>query len=240
MTDDQNHLEQLKRELYVVRTSIYQSDENLGAKYDLAKEFITHYMQSFKGSFKDLDNQLKKLCFEEYLIPTKLHNWCMDELQKIAEKELEKLESSDSNVVDENVQIPLFTKEVVHHTMLLCKMVASCNDKSYESFLAHERHGFQEVSLSLNTIKNLERYAIAKKDDILYVALLGESSINRWLDKYSTMDEGKRSFYYFITFTFLNFKGISAQISNIPMLFLVESIREGYKIVFTGIIIIRE
>lgn len=190
--DANKQFKEFKDKMLVIRSGIFQSDENLDAKYEVAKEFITFYISRFTGSLEELKVQLQKLCHEEFIIPTKLQDWSFQEAERImdiAATPDDPLTSSESPPKSLDSPAPLFNKDNVYHCMLLCRMVLFCDGKKYESFLSNERHGFQNVSLSLDG-NHIERYAIARKDQVLYVAFLGEKNIYAWQDKYTTFNEG--------------------------------------------------
>ena len=188
-------LKKLKDELQVIRSSLFQSDDNLDAKYGLVKEFITRYIKRSLDSTTPIEDQLKKLCFEEFLIPTKLHQWCLFEVKKLRDElQAQFTTKHESPPTSIEVVTPLFCKETMFHALLLIKVAQKCTAKSYESFLLHEFHDFDEVSLSLeNSGRSIERYAIAKRGKVLYIAFCGEHKISSWQDKYSTINEGKLS-----------------------------------------------
>ena len=201
-------LKRLKDELLLIRKSLFQSDINIEAKYDLAREFITHYIRMSKETTDSVQIELRKLCFDDFLIPSKLHQWCFDEVKSLREEALVSgtaLIESPPRSLDSS--IPLFCKETVYHALLLTKLVQTCSSKSFESFLKHECHEYDEVSLSLEGLERsnfIERYAIAKRGKVLYAAFLGERNISDWQDKYSTINEGKEMLkcnncWYFMT-----------------------------------------
>ena len=189
-------LKRLKDEMMIIRTSLFQSDVNREAKYDIAKEVITRYIRrSMATRSVSVEEQLKKLCFEDFVIPSNLHQWCFREMKKIRdEMNIDSTSVSESPPTSISVVPPLFCKETVYHALLLTKLVQTCNAKNYESFLVHESHGFDEISLSIESPDRsncIERYAIAKRGMVLYAAFLGERNISDWQDKYNTINEGQ-------------------------------------------------
>lgn len=195
--DANQQFKEFKERMLVIRNGILQSDENREAKYEVAKEFISFYISRFNGKYEGLKKQLQKLCHEEFVIPTKLHDWSFQEAERIMSStttSLDPLESPPKSLESSAPQ--LFSKDNVYHCILLCRMVLFCNEKKYVSFLSHERHEFQNVSLSLGekshgSSNRIEKYAIAERGNVLYVAFLGEKNIYGWQEKYTTFNEGK-------------------------------------------------
>ena len=189
----------LKEELVILRKSILRSDENLDAKHNLIKEFITRFI---KNSIEtgvaesEIEAFLKLLCYEEALVPSKLHEWCFNEFVKFCSK-LQVPELAIPSLDTETPATkPLFSKDNVYHAMLLCNMVYSTDVRKYESFLSHHPHLLEEVCMSENPSKDqddegVERYTIARKDKVIFVAFCGEPILQEWQDKYSTFNEGK-------------------------------------------------
>ena len=188
-------LKRLKDELLMIRKSLFQSDVNIEAKYDLAREFVAHYIRMSKETTDSVKIELRKLCFEDFLIPSKLHQWCFDEVKKIREETvISGTALTESPPISLDSSIPLFCKETVYHALLLTKLVQTSSSKNFESFLEHEHHEYDEVSVSLESPERshcIERYAIAKRGKVLYTAFLGERNISDWQDKYNTINEGK-------------------------------------------------
>lgn len=153
--------------------------------------FIDEELKDRAASIKE---QLRKLCFEEFLIPTKLHQWCLHEMKKLGDAGYDNpITVPERSQMPIDVVMPLFNKETVYHALLLSKVVQTCKAKNYEKFLAHEHHDFDEVSLSLESpdrSNGIERYAIAKRGKVLYAAFFGEQNISNWQDKYTSINDG--------------------------------------------------
>ena len=240
-SEESNAKTHLKEELIILRKSIYQSDENLDAKYNLVKEFITRFIKNAIETAvaeSEIESFLKLLC-EEALVPTKLHEWCFSEFGKLCSKlKVSELSTSISEIEPQAAK-QLFCKENVYHAMLLCNMVYSTDVRKYDAFLSHNPHALQEVSLSENPSKDqddegVERYAIAKKDNVLFIAFRGEPILQEWQGKYSTFNEGKTDIHISIALYSFGILGICTQADQIPVRFFVERIREGHQIIFTG------
>ena len=195
-----DYLKRLRQDISVIQKRIYQSDENLDAKYSIIKESIKEYITTLlhTGSKEaEVESQLKVLCYEEILVPSKLHSWCFETL-KVLSQQLQQVQPTSDVLPQPAVQPPqetqsLFSKDVVYHAMLLCNTVESCDETSYQQYLSKEPHQFEEVSISvLPTDKqSIERYIIAKKKKMLYIAFRGEPILSEWSSKYSSFLEGE-------------------------------------------------
>ena len=195
-------LSTLKNELSVIQRRIYQSDDNLDAKYSIVKEFIQHYLKcslDIGVSQKELDTVLKSLCYEERLVPTRVHDWCfanLNDLCEMLDKEAHTSPRHASGAPPREPMIPpLFCKEVVYHAALLCDIINQSNASDYARFLKKQStgHYFEEISVSISSSDDdliTDKYVIAKHDKTLYVAFCGEPHLLDWKRKYASFEEG--------------------------------------------------
>lgn len=182
---------------------IYQSDDNLEAKHSLIKEALEAFIKtSLETGSKQLsiESHLKALCYDDMLVPRKLHDWCFQKLNTLCQqrqKEPSSLAAALKTTSSPQKPEPpsLFSKEVVYHATLLCGAVESCNDSNYEQYLSRQStgHSFEEFSVSgthAEGKKTITRCIIAKKKKLLYVAFRGEPSLREWCQKYHSFREG--------------------------------------------------
>ena len=197
------HLKSLKDELMVLRKGIFGSDDNLEAKYDIVKEFITTFIKNSLESSPESEvyDQLHKLCYEEMLIPSKLYTWTFKSFNEISQLKkvspsmelLSKFPLSGEQILNRSLSV-----HEVNNCLLLCKIVSECNSTNYTRFLSKRNHSFDEVSFSIPPPKHLkselEVYVIAKNESKkeIYVGFLGEPDISVWKEKYSTFEEGNK------------------------------------------------
>ena len=194
-------LSTLKTELFVIQRRIYQCDENLEAKYSIMRESVQHHLKcSLENgvSQPELVTVLKCLCYEECLLPTKLHDWCfakLNELCNLFKKEAEATPKQIAGTPPKEPMVPpLFCKEVVYHAALLCDVISQSNAKDYAKFLKKQStgHYFEEISVSNPSSDDIitEKYVIAKHDKTLYVAFCGEPHLSEWKTTYESFEEG--------------------------------------------------
>ena len=194
-------LSALKNELPVIQRRIYQSDENLEAKYSIIRESVQHYLKCSlenRASQMELVTVLKSLCYEELLVPTRLHDWCFAKLKELCDlldKETHSSPRHASGVTPkEPVVPPLFCKEVVYHAALLCDVINQSNAQDYPRFLKKQSmgHYFEEISVSNPSSDDIitEKYVIAKHDKTLYIAFCGEPYLSDWRCNYTSFEEG--------------------------------------------------
>lgn len=185
----------------MIQKSIYQSDENLEAKYSILRESIERHLKcslETGASQMELNTLLKSLCYEEVLLPTKLHDWCfakLNELCQLLDKEAQAAPKEISGAMPKESAIPpLFCKEVVYHASLLCDAINQSNATNYARFLSRQPtgHYFEEISVSQLPSEDIvtEKYVIAKHDKVLYIAFCGEPCLSDWRDKYTSFEEG--------------------------------------------------
>lgn len=178
---------------------IYQSDDNLEAKHRIIEELVEDFIDtSLKTGVQqsDVETQLKSLCYDERLVPSKLHDWCFQKLKSLSQQNQPSMTVSPmaSSVPPKPESPSLFCKETVYHAMLLCATVDACDDSNYEQYLSRltTGHLFEQVSMSgTHTEKKaIDRCIIAKKRKALYITFRGEPNLNEWCQKYSSFTEG--------------------------------------------------
>ena len=83
---------------------------------------------------------------------------------------------------------PLFSKPVVYHASVCCRVVNKCahNDCSKFFMDASDGHSFKEVSIS----QSEGRYLIATQNSTYYIAFQAEPNIAQWPEKYKSFSEG--------------------------------------------------
>jgi GTP-binding protein EngB required for normal cell division len=218
-------LKGLKEKLLVIQKRMLESDENLEAKYELIKEFITKFINdSLEVAHEnEVSEQLNKLCYEEMLIPANLFEWTFKKLHDSCEqrKPISYNVSKAETPQEESTRSSFLLINEVKTCLLLCDVVSSYNYDNYFAYLKTQPHSFDEVSFSLVSPNDLEDklvpYIMArdKTSQTMYVAFrepkvidwIKGSSLNKSLDKHS---------------------------NHIPIRFFVEQIQNGYTIVFTG------
>ena len=194
-------LSTLKNELSVIQRRIYQSDENLEAKYSIMRESVQHHLKcSLENGVSQMElvTVLKSLCYEECLVPTKLHDWCFAKLKELCdmfEKEAQATPRQTSGAPPKEPAVPpLFCKEVVYHAALLCDVINQSNANDYARFLKKQStgHYFEEISVSNPSSDDVitEKYVIAKHEKTLYIAFCGEPHLSDWKRKYMSFEEG--------------------------------------------------
>lgn len=193
-----------------------QSDENLDEKYTLIKEGITLFVRSSLESgntYESIREILSSLCTVDMLIPSKLNDWCFDELDKLSKKRSSEtinadLASSVDNAATQTTVPELFSKDNIHHAILLCTVVAQYDSKNYLSYFRKNKHAFDEVSMSIKDTEyneNIEEYIIARKKNTLFVAFNGEPSLSSWQGKYSSLEEGMYKYKLQWTISYNNY-----------------------------------
>lgn len=187
--------EDLKFCLTKLRKSWLLSDENIEAKHEILKEQVLEFIRSEVDNNKDksiVKQKLESLCWEERLIPQKLHSWCFEHCDSLF---LEVKPLSDKNPIQDYVVSPsLLTKDNVYHAMLLADCVGSCSSEQSSKFFLKNPHKFEHVSITSENSHNeeMERYLLAKKDNVLFAAFRGVPDLAQWQQKYSscTITEG--------------------------------------------------
>ena len=203
--NNQDHLnfDVLKENLEMLRIRMLQSDKNIEAKHSIIKEFISDFIQHEleKGNDKDaILSLLKSICYVDMLVPVRIHNWCFEEFQRIvSEQAMSARDSPPLLPLCTERPRPLFCKENVYHALLLAH-VCSQDEEKLQSFFTKNHHMFEEISVSKDPSVShdetkIEKYVIARKDNVLFVGFQGECDLDVWLDKASSFNEGMVKFW---------------------------------------------
>lgn len=204
-------LTDLKQELEFFNKRLAQSDENVEEKYTLMKEGIAQFIRLSLESgeaYETIHKNLSTLCIVDILIPSKLQDWCFNELDKLSKRESSiPIEATDNSVsgntspVSGNTSpVPeLFSKDNIYHAIILCTALFLHDSQSYLSYFKKTKHSFNELSMSIKDSKSenekIETYIIARKANTLFVAFNGEPFLSSWKKKYSTLEEGMYNVY---------------------------------------------
>ena len=192
-------------------------DADKFVEYDVS-EYIKGRLQN-KIEKKIIAEELRSLCYDEFLIPEELSLWCenrLEELYKDFQKAIplasERESSNCFRITEPTPPEPLSPaelKNIIYHCGLCCQMVNSCTSKDYESFLSkaeNQNNMFSEVSMSILRDRSTERYIIAKQKDAVYLAFLSEPYICDWMKKYPSFDKGIIVIYLATEYRLINFK----------------------------------
>lgn len=178
----------------------------------------------------DIETEMRKLCYEHLVIPTSLCEWTIGIVKELSRKFSAQSQPSSPNSSShispynteskppERLGITEF-KEMLYHALLCCQAVNTCTSSDYSSVFSSLDNGnkFSEVSISICSDHNIDRYIIAKQKDVVYLAFLSEPFISNWLDKYPSFIDG-----------------LQQQTNRFPMKYLEEQILAHKKIVLTG------
>ena len=140
------------------------------------------------GSIESLRDQISSLCFKALIIPPSMHEWTMQEFDKVYQC------SSDSPALPQlkakaAIEKPsLFCKETVYHSSICCDALGLDKPRNFAS-----GHLLQEASMSLyqEELENADSHVIARQNNTFYVAFQSEPTLSDWLKSpHQSFDEG--------------------------------------------------
>lgn len=194
-----------------------------------------------ESALKSVDIQLVRdqmwyLCYTSFDVPTQLRDWAVQEVETMCDgmKENEKpkpcLPSQDKK--------PLMTKDTLYHAGLCCQAVSTHTAANFKRFFNGVGHKLDEVSMSRSQDKeNVDRYIIAKQDDIVYMAFQSEPTLSKWIEgPYGSFANGIALIIVELSSTFYATTGLQKQMDRIPLRYMIELIGNQNRIVFTGIV----
>lgn len=196
-------LENLKKDLSFLQSRFSDSEEKVDAKLSLMEDSIAKFIRlshEKRRHKKEVEIQMRTLCYEDVIIPTALRDWCLKKVKEIYEEDKESVETLpavSTPVVKPEIQ-SLFDTDSVYHSMLLCDMVTSYNEKNYADFFSKQVTGnsFQELSFSISDTEStgndiFNDCIIAKNKKKLFIAFRGELDLSEWHQRYSSFESGK-------------------------------------------------
>lgn len=156
-------------------------------KAHLVKNAIENYIKKSNELKTPLDEIKQGLNSMNTLLSDSELSWSMSRVDELVTPllpdvmELHRSASSD--------ETPLFSKEVVYHASLCCLLVSTNSDK-HLLVTDHNRHLFEEVSISKSKDSIVDRYLIARQGKTYYVAFKGELILNKWKRQFKSFEEG--------------------------------------------------
>lgn len=156
----------------------------------IIEEFIRKSMQS-KVSKEDMKKGLAKIYGTELLLSKEVYEWALEEVTSIPEVNI--IASPDSPEEDKEDEEPLFCESTVYHASLCCVAVSTRDASNFNNFFNRDypNHEFEEASLSISRDrKDVDRYLIARKGKIYFVAFESEPSFSQWPELFESFEQG--------------------------------------------------
>ena len=140
---------------------------------------------------KEVKKALDEIYGTELLLSKEIYEWALGKIALIPQP-ISK--SSNSPEGEREVEEPLFCEDTVYHASLCCLAVSTRDANNFKSFFDREYtcHHFEEASLSISQDrKDVDRYLIARKEKIFFVAFQSESSLSKWPQQFNSFEHGK-------------------------------------------------
>ena len=189
----------LKNELEVYTKGLAKGGVSARALCQCIKESIQQYVETMLEAGETIDflqNQMSLLCCKHLVVPSSLLEWASRVVEDVNSERSSDLEVAMAAQPCEQTkppEPPLFNKDTVYHASICCHAVSTRNAGNFKHFFDHvvRGHRLEEVSMSVSQDKeNVDRYLIAKQQNIVYIAFQSEATISHWMDKYSSFDDG--------------------------------------------------
>ena len=189
----------LRIELEVYKKALAKEGAPEQALFTCIKESIRQYVKTMLEAGEMvhfLQNQMSLLRCKHLVVPSSLLEWASRVVEDVNSERSPNLAAAvavQSHEQTNPPEPPLFNKDTVYHASICCHAVSTCHAGNFKHFFDHmvRGHRLEEVSMSVSQgRKNVDRYLIAKQQNIIYIAFQSEATISHWMDKYSSFDDG--------------------------------------------------
>ena len=188
-----------------------------------------------------LKEQMRSLCHKDFVVPSAIQDWALQEVDiinmKLAPVPGHSLVQTPQ---PEEPTQPLFSKDTLYHASLCCEAVSMHNAANFKMFFQRSAHHLDEVSMSISEGReSVDQYLIAsfQKTKTLYVAFQSQGTLSRWKSTYNSFEEGLLLIILdrvYLCDPHLFCAGLLKQADRIPLRFFIEQLLDKKKIVFTG------
>ena len=175
------------------KTALARPEADEDALIRCIKAAVHSYIETelkTRTSADALKEQIRSLCHKEFIIPSVLHEWVLQEVETINMKLVPV--PAIRRIPEEPTQ-PLFSKETLYHASLCCEAVSMHN---IANIFRTSGHHLDEVSMSISEGReNVDQYLIAssKRMKTLFIAFRSEGTLSGWMSKYNSFEEGQLS-----------------------------------------------
>ena len=184
--------QQLERDLAFYGRQLSKEIGNRDSIFELVKSTIQSAIESALKTGEGLDSvrlQMKSLCYDKVIVPTRLSDWAMQEVSNIHER-LSRFNDVPTPLSPETKE--LFSVDTLYHASVCCLAVNKCSTSNFKDLLNVSGHGLQEASISITRESSTDRCLVAFQGSVMYVAFQSEPTLPYWLQSpYSCFEEGK-------------------------------------------------
>ena len=155
------------------------------------EEFITTCLKTGCNP-DDVRGTLTNIHHTDFLINNETLKWAMERVDRIAVQSTAKSgDCPDQPSTKEDKK--LFCDDVIYHATLCSLAASTCDENNFKKFFKedHQHHNLDEASLSITRKREeVDRYLIARKGKIYFIAFKSESLLSDWQEKFTSFAEG--------------------------------------------------
>ncbi len=235
--------QKLQKQLELIKTLPIESEEDEQLNVRNVKRALSGFVKDTMKSRIEPDcirKVLAKLYSGDLLVDNSIYEYIEWALGEIASMEKESTRPLDEQELPLREVIPsLFSKDTVYHSCLCSLATSTCTVANYKDFFNKKfpEHSLEEASLSRSQDReDVDRYLIARQGKVFYVAFQSEPLLSDWRGKFTSFEQGITLLLSIIVR--ILYTGIQTQSDRIPLRFFVRQLHDGYRIVFTGILLL--
>ena len=156
------------------------------------EEFITTCLKTGCAP-DDMRGILTNIHHTDFLISNETLKWAMERVDSIAVQSTAKSNGDCSDQPSTKEDKKMFCDDVIYHATLCSHAASTCDGNDFKDFFNedHQHHNLDEASLSITRKREeVDRYLIAKKGKIYFIAFKSESLLSDWQEKFTSYAEG--------------------------------------------------
>ena len=156
------------------------------------KDFIATCLKT-GCSPDDVHDTLTNIHHTDFLVSNETLKWAMERVDSIA---VQSTSNSNGDCPDQSntkEDKKLFCNDVIYHATLCSHAASTCDENYFKKFFNedHQHHTLDEASLSITRKREeVDRYLIARKGKIYFIAFKSESLLSDWQEKFTSFAEG--------------------------------------------------
>ena len=142
---------------------------------------------------EDVRDTLTNIHRTDFLISNETLKWAMERVDSIAVQSTAKSNGDCSDQPSTKEDKKLFCDDVIYHATLCSLAASTCDENSFKDFFNedHRHHNLDEASLSITRKREeVDRYLIARKGKIYFIAFKSESLLSEWQEKFTSFAQG--------------------------------------------------
>ena len=157
------------------------------------EEFITTCCLKTGCAPDDVCGVLTNIHHTDFLINNETLKWAMERVDSIAIQSTSKSNGDCPDQPSTKEEEKLFCDDIIYHATLCSHAASTCDENNFKDFFNedHPHHNLDEASLSItHKQEEMDRYLIAKKGEIYFIAFKSEPLLSDWQEKFTSFAEG--------------------------------------------------